>query len=336
MLKDIITIHCWTRSNKNNTLINEGKGTMADRIPVIYDCDNTMGVPGCDIDDGLTLLFLLGCEDAELLGITCAYGNNSQDTVYSNTLRLLREWGRSDVPVIRGAADPGLRRAYMETGGVQDQKVLRRSEASAFLACKAREYSGSLCIVATGAMTNLAGAEEDDPGFFGNVKTISCMGGITEELFVGGIHMDELNLSCDPYASLRVISKGKEVRIATAQNSLQSYFGRDEFNDYLDSHEGPVADMLRRETSYWFDLYEKEWNCRGFVNWDVMAAMQLLSPDSLDLRKTVIAPDIRSLSSGSLNGNGEPVEVFLPEIADHDLYFSTVYDNFFRANISSF
>ena len=42
------------------------------RIPVIYDCDNTMGVAGCDIDDGLTLLFLLGCRDIDLIGVTCA------------------------------------------------------------------------------------------------------------------------------------------------------------------------------------------------------------------------------------------------------------------------
>ena len=28
-------------------------------IPVIYDCDNTMGVDGNDVDDGLTLLY--GC-----------------------------------------------------------------------------------------------------------------------------------------------------------------------------------------------------------------------------------------------------------------------------------
>ena len=37
------------------------------KIPVILDCDNTMGVPGCDVDDGLTLRYLLGCPEVELL-----------------------------------------------------------------------------------------------------------------------------------------------------------------------------------------------------------------------------------------------------------------------------
>ena len=33
---------------------------MTDRVPLILDCDNTMGVPGRDVDDGLALLYLLG------------------------------------------------------------------------------------------------------------------------------------------------------------------------------------------------------------------------------------------------------------------------------------
>ena len=66
------------------------------KIPVILDCDNTLGVPGCDVDDGLTLLYLLGCPEVELLGITCSYGNNTQQTVYDNTLRMLKKWKRHD------------------------------------------------------------------------------------------------------------------------------------------------------------------------------------------------------------------------------------------------
>ena len=65
-----------------------------EKLKLIMDCDCTMGVPGCDADDGLALLYVLGCPEAELLGVTCSFGNNRQDTVYENTKRLLREWGR--------------------------------------------------------------------------------------------------------------------------------------------------------------------------------------------------------------------------------------------------
>lgn len=49
---------------------------------IVYDCDNTFGVPRCDVDDGLALLYLLGCEEAWVHGITAAYGNNKIDVVY--------------------------------------------------------------------------------------------------------------------------------------------------------------------------------------------------------------------------------------------------------------
>ena len=30
---------------------------MQDKIPVVVDCDNTLGIPGCDVDDGTALIF---------------------------------------------------------------------------------------------------------------------------------------------------------------------------------------------------------------------------------------------------------------------------------------
>ena len=80
---------------------------MTEKIPVILDCDNTMGLPGCDVDDGLALLYLLGSPGVRLLGVTCSYGNSAQEAVHRNTLRLLDQWGRRDIPVYRGSQGPG-------------------------------------------------------------------------------------------------------------------------------------------------------------------------------------------------------------------------------------
>lgn len=52
-----------------------------DKLRLIMDCDCTMGVPGCDVDDSLALLYVLDCPEAELLGVTCSFENNTQDTV---------------------------------------------------------------------------------------------------------------------------------------------------------------------------------------------------------------------------------------------------------------
>ena len=58
---------------------------------IIYDCDNTIGIKGKDVDDGLTILYLLGRNDVNLLGVTTTHGNSTVDDVYKNTIRMFKE-----------------------------------------------------------------------------------------------------------------------------------------------------------------------------------------------------------------------------------------------------
>ena len=278
------------------------------KMPVILDCDNTMGVPGCDVDDGLTLLYLLGCPEVNLLGITCSYGNNTQQTVYDNTLRLLKKWGREDIPVFRGGDNP----------------IRRKSPASEFLAEAASKYRGELCVLATGAMTNLLGAAEEDAEFWSNLKTVSVMGGITEPLFVNGVPMDELNLSCDPEASCAVLRNVRDLRIATAQNSLHSYFPRADWRAW---------GLDEEDVAYWFDIHESKWKLEGIVIWDVMAAVQLIHPELLKSNETVIGPEEELLKRGMILGCSYCRSAKLPQIRDLKTYQDHVYHIWKNAGI---
>ena len=65
---------------------------------VIYDCDNTMGLPLKEVDDGLTLLYLLGRPDIELLGVTTTFGNGTAGQAYAQTQKLLQQAGRAEIP----------------------------------------------------------------------------------------------------------------------------------------------------------------------------------------------------------------------------------------------
>ena len=73
---------------------------------VIFDCDNTFGVRGCDVDDGLALLYLLGSSDVNLLGITSTYGNSDIETVYAATKKMLGDLRCSGIPLLKGCAGP--------------------------------------------------------------------------------------------------------------------------------------------------------------------------------------------------------------------------------------
>ena len=289
---------------------------MAERIPVILDCDNTMGIPGCDVDDGLALLYLLGSPEVRLLGVTCSYGNSTQEAVCRNTTALLSRWGRQDIPVLRGSEGPGR----------------LPSPAADFLCETARAYSGALRLLVTGSTTNLRGAMELDGHFLDHLRTVSMMGGITEPLFVGGWPMAELNLSIDWRASLDVLRRGHGLRIATAQNCLASFFPREGLEELAESG-SPVGVYLADALADWYGHNAVHWNLDGIVNWDVMAAVQLVRPELFDLNDTVITPTPESMAWGMLLGDGPAIPVQLPVIRDPEQYRRRVCGTYLAARI---
>mgnify|MGYP000839380351 CR=1 FL=1 len=74
---------------------------------IIHDCDCTFGINGCDVDDGLALLYLLGDPEAEVLGVTTTYGNNTLEKVYENTKKFVKKIGHDELRVYKGGATSG-------------------------------------------------------------------------------------------------------------------------------------------------------------------------------------------------------------------------------------
>ena len=71
---------------------------------IIHDCDCTFGINGCDVDDGLALLYLLGDPEAEVLGVTTTYGNNTLEKVYENTKKFVKKIGHDEL--MGGTTEP--------------------------------------------------------------------------------------------------------------------------------------------------------------------------------------------------------------------------------------
>jgi len=117
---------------------------------IIFDCDNTMGLPRKEIDDGLTLLSLLGRPDVELLGLTTTFGNGAIDEVHPATEKLPRDVGRADIPLRKGEGERGQ----------------PPTDAARFLAETAASRPGEITLLATGPLGNLRAAAELDPAFF--------------------------------------------------------------------------------------------------------------------------------------------------------------------------
>ncbi len=284
---------------------------------IVFDCDNTFGMKGCDVDDGLTLLYLLGHPRADLLGVTTTYGNSRTEAVYPNTLKMAREIGREGLIVKRGGERPG------------DFK----SEAVDFLVEMADRHQGELSVLATGSLTNLGGAYEKDPHFFEKVKEIVLMGGITEPLLFAKGRMDELNFTCDRKATFSVLTKGRNVSVITGNNCLKVLFTREEYRREL-KEDIPILSYIRERTDYWFDDNMDDYGIQGFYNWDVTAGAYLMEPELFeDIRKPM---EIRmeDLREGFLREAKEEEAncvLSLPQIREERAFKQNIYEMWGKA-----
>lgn len=278
-----------------------------------------MGLPGCDVDDGLALLFTLGFAakhgNCRIEGICTSYGNSTQKSVFENTRRICRSFGL-DVPIVRGAAS----------------KESPDCEAVRYLVDMARAYPGELSLAVTGSTTNLKGALSIDPDVLQKYREVVFMGGISEPITFGGKRMGELNLSCDPEATKAAFSsagKGACLSVMTANNCLPAFFESNEFLEKIPAHEKSEAGLsVATACAAWFDTMHERYGLSGFHCWDVLVPAFILAPELFECEKSVIALEGNHFESGLLKAASptEPHAVInTPCIKDSRTFIEYVY-----------
>ena len=176
-------------------------------IPLILDVDT-------GVDDMVALVFALASPEVELIGATCVTGNVHVDLVTRNTSLVLDVAGAGDVEVARGASEPlsGTWRAFPIVHGPEglgayvpghhDGPISARS-AAALIAQEARRRPGDVLLVATGPLTNVALALEQEPELPELLRGFALMGGA----FRSGGNVTpraEANIWMDPEAAARI------------------------------------------------------------------------------------------------------------------------------------
>ncbi|MDR0491380.1 MAG: nucleoside hydrolase [Oscillospiraceae bacterium] len=279
---------------------------------IIIDCDNTFGVEGCDLDDGLATIYALGTGRCQILGVTTTFGNSTLEVVTPNTVAFLKQIGMESIPVYPGhASDAG------------------QNKAASYLAGIVSRFPNQISILALGSLTNLYHAWLLDPNFFENVAELSFMGGVTEPLIIRGKQLNELNFACDSTASFHVLTRGKSVIVATGNVCLSALFSKDRF-DRLGQSGVPFLRWLCNQGQYWFKREKEFFGHDGIYKWDVYAAAALLCPELFDEETVEISPDPQSMKSGMLLGFGTPIAIRLPILKDDKAYMEHVYESYSR------
>jgi purine nucleosidase len=275
---------------------------------VILDCDNTLGRPFWEVDDGITLLYLLGRSDVELLGVTTTFGNGPIDQVYALTGHLLRSLGHEDIPLFKGEGERGQ----------------PPTEAARFLAETVSARPGEITLLATGPLGNLRAAAELDPGFFRNLKQIACMGGYLHPLRIGWRNVAELNLSADPEAAFAVLNADCPITLMNAHTCLQAPFGWGDLRRI--QHWGRNARRIIRNWLVSCGLY---FGVTRFYLWDLLPAVYISYPDLFYANTVSVRSTVDDLETGTIvvADEGQGASINMPtRILDPEHFRKILFD----------
>ena len=288
---------------------------------IIFDCDSTVGLPGKPMDDALALLYLLGkSQEAEILGITCTFGNGTAKEVFRSTQLLLDEIGRTDIPLLSGA----------------DPQEDPRSEAARFITDTVNSRPGEVTLVAIGSLTNLYGAYLLDNAVFEKAKEIVLMGGYTAPIFYHTCHLEELNFSVNPKASACVLNHGKNISILTGNNTLEpSYLPKKEFIGKMCGG-NPAGRFIAEKFGYRFDDKALQAGDASSYCWDVVASVYLLHPELFTDFPTHCFITERGMHSGWLaptNPAQDTVVLNLPRVKGLASYREEMYSGWLNFSL---
>ena len=178
---------------------------------IILDCD-----PGHD--DAVALMLAHGSPEIDLLAVTTVMGNQTIEKVTRNALAVARVIGLDSVPFAQGAHRPLVRDVetapdiHGESG--LDGPVLpdptitldARHAVDLIIDTVMAHEPGTITLVPTGALTNIALAVRREPRIVERVKEVVLMG--------GGVHVGnwsavaEFNIVIDPEAAHIVFTAG--------------------------------------------------------------------------------------------------------------------------------
>ena len=277
-----------------------------DRRKVIIDQD-AAGPAGTDLQSTLLLIQSPG---TEVLGITVVTGDMWLNAEVAHTLRMLELIGRTDIPVVRGAEYPLVRRkeeteifeqlygpfAWLgawtprmyhppdELGDMPEGKPSTKAideDAAHFLVRMVHKYPNEVTIYAGGPMTNLALAISIDPGFAGLAKELVFMGASlspeTNDPEFINTPRREFNLWFDPEAAhITLRAPWKKIVCTPVDISVKTRMTT-ELISQIKSSDSPAAHYVGQ-----YARLHGEYN----YLWDELAVLAWLDPSLITKKET--------------------------------------------------
>ncbi|MGD0568026.1 MAG: nucleoside hydrolase [Candidatus Sulfotelmatobacter sp.] len=275
--------------------------------------------------DQQSMLLLIQSPQTDVLGITVVTGDQWLNDEVAHTLRMLELIGRTDIPVVRGAEYPLVRRKQeteqweQRNGsvawlGAWTQGFYHPSDhlgempegnpttkpadddAAHFLIRMVHRFPNQVTIYEGGPMTNLALAISIDPEFAGLAKELVFMGGSfnprTDDPEFANAPTREFNLWFDPEAAHVVLTASWKRIVCTPVDISVKARLTASLIDRIKAGDSPAARYIGRYA-----------RLRGNYNylWDELAAAAWLDPSVITKKETLFV-DV-DLDRGAGYGN---------------------------------
>lgn len=245
---------------------------------LILDCD-----PG--LDDALALLLAHGDPDLELVAVTTVGGNVSLTHTTRNALQLREYLGFDEVPVAAGASGP-LSGPVVDAAQVHGASGLGNvtlpdarlaaSETAAvdLIISTLRAAPGTVHLVATGPLTNIALALRAEPRITEWAASFIIMGGS----YTRGntTPAAEFNIYADPEAAAEVFAAAWTVVMVGLDLTLQAVV-HDGIVDRMHGLGALGIDLVAPLATFWTNPLDDDWD--GQALHDVCAVAYLARPD---------------------------------------------------------
>jgi len=244
------------------------------------------------IDDALALLYALGEERVDLIGVTTTYGNIDSDQATQNTLNILDLAGANNIPVYQGALH-GLesekyspREAATQIHGkdgigeIDIEASSRKPEeqdAVDFLIEAALEHGQELKLICAGPLTNLAHAYEKKAEALSQVGEIVFMGGV---LTVPGnaSRFAEANIIEDVVAAKKILESDLPLKMVGLDVTMRTILTQDDTDAWHD-YDTKRSQLIAEMTHYYFQAYESQLDFLGSALHDPLAVGLAIYPE---------------------------------------------------------
>lgn len=219
---------------------------------IILDTDLAMGASRSDVDDGFALALAVADPGLRLDVVTTVGGNTDVHTATRLSSELLELLGRTDIPVVPGAAsplDPKLRWPDRDPVG------LPGPTAAAEIVSRVMAAPGDLTIVAIGPLTNVALALMLEPRIATAVREIVVMGGAFLKQTNVAEMPGEFNFWCDPDAAQVVLASCAPLRLVGLDVTEQVRLTRADADRLAEG--GEFGKLAAENTQYWISHHER-------------------------------------------------------------------------------